>query len=236
METPDFARLGHPPLASADLNFLFSHFPGQLDVPRAMAEISEFFNTLDSLLDARFVYDALCDAETLDLPVTPQLWFEVMLRQALPGRRSRQEHQALHYLAHLLGLFVRAERLRRIQDGEAADFDYLVDLVAEEQAAGPDRRFLVQAHIANYALFVGGVWADWVEHRHRYARRPVTVGYFCDMGASRYLSVSRHPRAQEFGLHTVFRELAERFDYYRGGLEALAARHLFSQPARLQFA
>ena len=110
MQTPDFAQLGHPPLPARDLNFLFERFPGKIDVARAITEVGQFFNTLDSMLDADYVYAALRDADTLDLPVSPQLWFEVMLRNALPGRRNRQEQQALHYIAHLLALFSRAEQ------------------------------------------------------------------------------------------------------------------------------
>ncbi|TAJ51343.1 MAG: hypothetical protein EPN60_12075 [Nevskiaceae bacterium] len=228
MQTPDFAQLGHPPLPARDLNFLFERFPGKIDVARAITEVGQFFNTLDSMLDADYVYAALRDADTLDLPVSPQLWFEVMLRNALPGRRNRQEQQALHYIAHLLALFSRAERLRRVQDGDETAYDYLVDLVMEEQAADASRRFVVQAHIANYSLFLGGVCAEWVEHRHRYKRRPVTLGYYRDMGASRFHMASRHPLADEFGLTATYRELAQRFDYYRGGLEKMAAEHLYN--------
>jgi len=227
MQTPDFAQINHPPLPARDLNFLFEHFPGQVDVGRAITEVGQFFNTLDSMLDARYVYDALRDADTLDLPVSPQLWFEVMLRHALPGRRTRQEQQALHYIAHLLALFGRAERLRRVQDGDDTAYDYLVDLVAEEQAVQDARRFVVQAHIANYALFLGGVCAEWVQHRHRYARRPVTVSYYADMGASRFHMASRHPLAQAYGLTAIYRELSLRFGYYREGLQKMAAEHLY---------
>lgn len=227
MQMPDFAQLDHPPLPTRDLNFLFEHFPGQVDVPRAITEVSQFFNTLDSILDAQYVYKALRDADTLDLPVSPQLWFEVMLRHALPGRRSRQEQRALHYIAHLLALFGRADRLHRVQDGDDSAYDYLVDLVMEEQATTDARRFVVQAHIANYALFLGGVCAEWVEHRYRFKRRPVTLSYYADMGASRFHLASRHPLAQEYGLQTTYRELSQRFGYYREGLQKMAAEHLY---------
>lgn len=227
MQMPDFAQLDHPPLPARDLNFLFEHFPGKVDVASAITEVGEFFNTVDSMLDAQYVYRALRDADTLDLPVSPQLWFEVMLRHALPGRRTRQEQRALHYVAHLLALFARAERLRHVQDGDDAAFDYLVDLVGEEQASTDTRRFVVQAHIANYALFLGGVCAEWVEHRHRFKRRPVTVSYYADMGASRFHMASRHPLAAHYGLSNTYRELSLRFAYYREGLQRMAAEHLY---------
>lgn len=226
MDTPDFARLGHPQLPAEDIRFLLEHFPGVVDIEAAGRELSSLFNTLDSMLEADYVYDALCGGESLDLPVSPQLFFEVMLRRALPGRRSRSEQQTLHYIAHLLGLFVDADRLTRVQGGEAQTYEYLVDLVAAEQQAPDDRRFLVQAHIANYALFLAGISAEWIEHRYRYARRPVNLQYYADMGATRYYAASRHHLAESFGLTATFRELAFRFEYYRAGLTSLAERWL----------
>ena len=126
MQTPDFAQLSHPTLPPRDVNFLLSNFPGQVDVPRAVTEMGQFFNTLDSILDADYIYKALRDADTIDLPVSPQLWFEVMLRHAMPARRNRQEQHALHYIAHLLALYGRTERLRHVQAlGRAAEVERL---------------------------------------------------------------------------------------------------------------
>jgi hypothetical protein len=224
MDTPDFAQRGLVPLPAEDVRFLLEHFPGAVDIDAASRELSTLFNTLDSMLEADYVYDALCGTGALNLPVSPQLFFEVMLRRALPGRRSRTEQKALHYVAHLLRLYVRAERLHRVQDGEPQTYEYLVDLVVAEQEAPEDRRFLVQAQIANYALFLAGVNAEWIDHRHRYAHRPVTPQYYADMGATRFYAASRHRLAESFGLTAVYRELAFRFEYYRAGLQRLASR------------
>lgn len=227
MQAPDFARWSQPRFSQRDLVFLFEHFPVPgVDAITAAQRVIEQPSTLDSMLEADYVFDAIQDRETFWLEVSPKLFFNILLRRCLPGRRNAAERQAIHYLANLLGLFAQTDRVYRVAADEQASFHYLVDLVAEATQAGPERAFLVQSHIGNFAMFTAGVCAEWVEHRHRYKRRPVTVEYYCKMGRSYYFTASRHPLASTFGVQQVFRELAERFAYYRDGLEKLAERHL----------
>jgi hypothetical protein len=227
MQAPDFAQVSANALTHQDLIFLFEHFPVPgIDAVEAAQRVIEQPSTLDSMLEADYVYDALRDRQTQWLEVSPVLFFSIVLRRCLPGRRNTAERQAIQYLANLLGLFTRTDRLYRVSRDDEAAYQYLVDLVAAASSAGPERGFLVHSHIGNYAMYTAGLCAEWVEHRHRYKRRPVTVDYYCKMGRSYYFSASRHPLAAEFGVRPVFRELAERFDYYRGGLAKMAGEHL----------
>ncbi|NKF22307.1 hypothetical protein [Solimonas marina] len=228
MQAPDFAQVSAQALTPRDLVFLFEHFPVPgIDAVEAAQRVIERPSTLDSMLEADYVFDAIHDRQTLWLEVSPQLFFNVMLRHCLPsGPRESGERQAIHYLANLLGLFTHAERLYRVTRNDADAYQYLVDLVAAASQAGPERGFLVHSHIGNFAMFTAGIRAEWVEHRHRYKRRPVTVEYYCKMGCSYYFRASRHPLASEFGVQQVFRELAERFGYYRDGLANMARTYL----------
>jgi len=160
------------------------------------------------------------------LEVSPKLFFNVLLRRCLPGKRHSMERQAIQYLANLLGLFTRADRLVRVQNDEEKTFAYLVDLVREAAESGPDRGFVVHSHIGNYAMVLAGLFAPWIEHRHRFHGRPVSLEYYCRMGSSYYFTASRHRLADQFGVRGVFRELADRFEYYRGGLERLSEKVL----------
>jgi hypothetical protein len=227
MQRPDFAQLGPPMLDAGDLLFLFEHFPVPgVDAVEAARRAHEHWNTLDSLLESDYVFDAISDKGVMWLEVSPKLFFNVLLRRCLPGRRHSMERQAISYLANLLGLFARADRLVRVQDGDEKTFGYLVDLVREAAESGPDRGFVVQSHIGNYAMVLSGLFAPWIEHRHRFHRRPVTLEYYCHMGSSYYFTASHHRLAGQFGVRGVFRELADRFEYYRGGLERLSAKVL----------
>jgi hypothetical protein len=227
MQAPDFAQCGTAPLTRHDLIFLFEHFPVPgIDAVEAAQRVIEQPSTLDSMLEADYVFDALRDQSLQWLEVSPQLFFNILLRRCLPGKRNAQERQAIHYLANLLGLFTRTDRVYRVTRDDESNYQYLVDLVAAAASAGPERGFLVHSHIGNFALYTAGICAEWVEHRHRYKRRPVTVEYYCKLGRSYYFTASRHPLAGEFGLRQVFGELAGRFDYYRDGLAKMAEEYL----------
>jgi hypothetical protein len=227
MDTPDFAQLGPPGLDRADLLFLFEHFPVPgVDAVEAVRRVHENWNTLDSLLESDYVFDALCDQRVTWLEVSPKLFFNVLLRRFLPGRRRTQERRTIQYIANLLGAFARTDRMYRVQDGEEKTFKYLVDLVQEAANSGPDRMFVVQSHIGNYALVLSGLFAPWIEHRHRYHRRPVNLEYYCKMGSSYFFTASHHQLADRYGVRDIFRDLAGRFEFYRGGLEKMGAKLL----------
>jgi hypothetical protein len=224
---PDFAQLGPPPLDGRDLMFLFEHFPVPgVDAIEAVRRVHENWNTIDSLLESDYVFEAVCDQRVMWLEISPRLFFNVLLRRCLPGRRRSGERRAISYIANVLGVFARSERMYRVQDGEEKSFQYLVDLVQEAAQSGPERVFVVQSHIGNYSLVLSGLFAPWIEHRHRFHNRPVNVEYYTKMGSSYFFTASHHHLADTFGLRDVFRELAGRFEYYRGGLERLGAKVL----------
>jgi hypothetical protein len=41
-----------------------------------------------------------------------------------------------------------------------------------------------------------------------------------------HASACKHPLADDYGLRPVFAQLSARFDYYRAGLDRMAAQHL----------
>jgi len=227
MDRPDFAQLGPPALDPKDLLFLFEHFPVPgVDAVEAARRVHENWNTVDSLLESDYVFDAICDRSVMWLEVSPKLFFNVLLRRALRGRRHSRERKAIQYIANLLGVFTRTDRMYKVQADEEQSFKYLVDLVQEASQSDPKRVFVVQSHIGNYALVLSGLFAPWIEHRHRYHHRPVDIEYYCKMGSSYFFTASRHQLADTFGLREVFRELSDRFEYYRGGLERLGSEYL----------
>ncbi|WP_273452605.1 hypothetical protein [Nevskia ramosa] len=227
MQSPDFAQFGATALEQKDLLFLFEHFPVPgTDAVEAARRVIEQPSTLESLLESRYVQDAMLDPASAWVDVSPKLYFNVMLRRALAGRRDSGERRTIHYLSNLLALFSNSERLHRVQAGEAQDYDYLVDLMFEAQNAGHERRFLVLSQIGNYALFLAGWCAPWIEHRRRYFNRPLGLDYYCNMSRSHFASAAKHELADTFGLKPVFAQLAVRFDYYRGGIERMASTAL----------
>lgn len=223
MQSPDFAAVGPHSFAPNDLLFLFEHFPvAGVDPVEAVRRVHEQPNTLESILESRFVHEALMDQRAQWLHVSPQLFFDVMLRRVLPGPRDRLERQVIHYLANLLGLFSRTERVYQVHQDDEGRYEYLADLVQAGLQSGPERQFLVNAQIGNYSLYTSGICAPWVEYRRDYKRRPVSLEFYKRMGRSHYASAAGSLQAQEFGLRDIFRRLAERFEYFRAGMQRLA--------------
>lgn len=223
MQSPDFAQFGSQALEQKDLLFLFEHFPVPgIDAVEAARRVIEQPSTLESLLESRYVQEAMLDSRAAWVDVSPKLYFNVMLRRALVARRDAGERRTIHYLSNLLALFASSERLHRVQGGEPDTYDYLVDLVQAARDAGHERRFLVLSQIGNYALFLAGWCAPWIEHRRRYFNRPLGLDYYCNMSRSHFASAAKHDLADTFGLKPVFAQLAIRFDYYRDGIERMA--------------
>lgn len=229
MHPPDFATADTAPLAERDLLFLFEHFPQPgVDAIEAVRRVHEMPSTLESLLDSDYVHRAMLDQGVAWLDVSLRLFFNVMLRHALPRARSRtaDQRRAINYIASMLALFVDARRVVRVAPGEDRTYEHLVDLFTEAAGAGPDRQFLVHCHIGNYALFVSGLHARAIEHRHRYRRRPVTLDYYRQAGQSSYAAAAQNWRASRYGLRGVLGQLARNFEYYRSGLDRLAVERL----------
>ena len=223
MQLPDFAAVGPQHFQSKDLLFLFEHFPvAGVDPVEAVRRVHEQPAMLESILESRYVHEALMDGRADWLDVSPQLFFDVMLRRAMPGKRDALERKVIHYLANLLGLFSSTDRVYRLQHDDAARYEYMADLVREGLESGPERQFLVNAHIGNYALYLSGICAPYVEYRRDYKRRPVSLEFYKRMGRSHYASAAGSQHAHEFGLREIFRRLAERFEYFRLGMRQLA--------------
>jgi hypothetical protein len=220
---PDFVRTEANPLSNADLRFLIDHFPRRgLDVREVAQFLDVLPNTVESMLESDFVFEKIMLDRQGFIEISPFLFFNVLLRRSLQTRREPGERRVINYLAGMLSLFLQTERLFRVQPHEDRTFEYLVDLAAEAARSDTDRRFLVHSHMGNYALFLAGMHAPWIEHRYRFSKRTVSPDYYRQMGCSSYQVAARHTLAKQYGLQEVFERLASRFENYRQVLGRLA--------------
>jgi hypothetical protein len=225
---PDFARTdAEAVLSDRDLRFLMRHFPepgkNYEDIARIIDTVPI---TVESMLASDFVLQKILDRRQLLLDVSPFLLFSVLLRHTLKDHRSRLDRRVLNYLANLLSLFARSDRLYRVTPGGDETYAYLSELVAAAAEADTRRRFLIHSHIGNYALFIAGLFPRWIEHRHRYGRRPVDRAFYLDFGRAYYQQVAQHPMAREIDLDDVFLRLALVFDQYVASLNRMTRRYL----------
>ncbi len=221
MRTPDFACTAPDRLEERDLRFLIENMPQGGGSYEEIARLLETMpSTIESMLTSDYVYALIRDRRNLLLSISPFLLFGVLLRRSLDVPRSPVERRVINYLANLLALFVRAERVYRVE-ADADPRAYVVELLQGLGEAEPRRQFVTYAHIGNYALWLTGLQAVWLEHRHRYGRRPVDARYYESQGRAYFDRAAHHSLAREFGLDDVFLRLAMMFDHYRAGLERM---------------
>lgn len=229
MDKPDIAARGLKRLTDKDLRFLAEHFPGPASSYADMARLfASLPSTLESMLGAEYVQRKIFANRQALLEISPFLLFSVLLRDCIGGARTATDRAVVNYLANLLTLFVRTDRVYRPDRGDAASYEYLVDLAAEAGRADERRRFLLQAHIGNYALYLTGIFRDALEYRARYKRRPLDARYYADMGRVGYRDAASSRQAKAYRLDDIFLRLALQFDHYRERLNALARRYLFN--------
>ncbi|NIR29389.1 MAG: hypothetical protein GWN84_08775 [Gammaproteobacteria bacterium] len=228
MRNPDFGLTGLEALEQRDLKFLIDNFPAP---GRSYEEIAELIHTLpstvESMLSSDYVFERLFDRRELLLDISPFLLFSVLLRRTAPETPTGHERRVFNYLANLLSLFVRTERLYRPHPGLDATYEYLTDMIAEAENASTREQFMIYSHIGNYALYLTGLFADWIDHHHRYRRRLVDREFYVEFGQTYFERAASHPLAREYGLDAVFLRLAIMFGHYRDLLDRVARRYLF---------
>lgn len=176
------------------------------------------------LLDAPELAERLLAVRTLLAP-SEALFLYVMVRHALRVE-GVDDADLADYLAALLIEFGRRDRAWRVDWNDDQRHQYLVDILADLDATGGDRRFKVMAHLGNYALWLAGVFPDYIAAR-RVRRGGPGLEYYDTLGRRGYALAAEHALAERLGLGVVFRTAAERFGVVRGALTALSDRVFF---------
>lgn len=220
---PDFARTTLLPLPDKDLRFLIERFPEPGRTFEEVAAVIERLpSTLESLIESEWVIKRILDRSELILDISPFLFFSVVLRRTFGRPQGTLERKTLNYIANVLSLFVRLDRLYRVQPGDAETRAYIVDLIQEAAQSDDQRQFCIYAHIGNFALFLTGLYPQWIEYRHRYKRRPIDRDYYEEQGQVHFHQASRHRLARDYRLWDVFLRLALDFRHYAQGLNRMA--------------
>jgi len=180
---------------------------------------------LDRLLDSRLLFERLLEAPRL-LDVSPYFFYYVIVRRAFLDH-GIDDRRVADYVGALLS--------QHASGAAPATGDrqgvYLVDLVrAIAQARTAEHAFSLQTEVGDRALYLTGVFPDWIYHRHRYGRRPVDLDYYEDMGRRYYAAAARHEAATRYELADVLEFLAEAFVVLRQALNDLVDDHLHLAP------
>lgn len=179
---------------------------------------------LDAFLDDPALLPALLETPRGAHASLP-LFAYVVVRQALLQGGERDRVLA-DYAAAILLHFGLRDRAQRVGDHDDETYDTLAGLVAAAEGPDPRRAFLVQAHLGNYALWMSGLFPDFIERR-RWRRGGPTLDYFEQLGRRGFQLAAQHRLANEYGLALLFALTAERFPVLRIALNRISDGLLF---------
>jgi hypothetical protein len=153
------------------------------------------------------------------------LFAYVIVRHALSGVGVADRGMS-DYVASLIMHFGFRDRARRIAPSDDQTYDGLVDLCADLNDRDPRRAFLVRTHLGNYALWLCGLFPDYIEQRHHRRGGP-DLEYYEEMGRRGFQLAADHRIAEQHGLATLYATAAERFGLLRIALNNVSDALLF---------
>jgi hypothetical protein len=179
---------------------------------------------LDALLDDPRLLPALVESRQGMCASFP-LFAYVVVRHSF--RRAGVDDRVLSdYVASILLHFGLRDRATRIAESDDATYDTLAALSADVDGPDPRRNFLVRQHLANYALWMAGLYPDFIETR-RWRRGGPDLEYYEEMGRRGFRLAADHRLAAEHGLAALFTLAAESFPTLRVALNGVSDWLLF---------
>jgi hypothetical protein len=191
---------------------------------RELAEARVTTEGLDVLLDDPRVLNGLLTQPNVG--VSPPVVFYVLVRHVLLEAGIHDRITA-DYLASLIVAFGSENRAYRISGDSSEEFHYFVDLLERLRISGARDTFLIHSHMGNYALWLTGLFPDYI-HARVIRRGAPPLRYYEDVGSSGFRGASECPEAGDLGLTELFRSVASEFSALRTALNRFADRHLWT--------
>ena len=130
------------------------------------------------------------------------------------------------YVASVLLHFGLGNRATRVAASDDETYTTLAELAGAAESGDLQRSLLVRAHLGNYALWMCGVFPDYIEAR-RWRRGGPDLEYYQEMGRRGFALAADHRLAAKHGLATLFTAAAERFPILRQALNNVSDAMLF---------
>jgi hypothetical protein len=193
---------------------------------RALQEERLRVEGLDALLDDPRTFNALMGSREFS-SAPASLVFYMLVRHSLL-EEGITDRALADYVAALVLAFGRGSRAYRSEDS-GPEYHYLTDIVAAADAANGERAFLLRAHLGEFALWLSGLFPDYITGRVQRRGAP-GLRYYEELGSAGYRQAALHVFAERHGVHRLFEQCAASFPVLRVSLNRVADRHMF--PAR----
>jgi len=188
---------------------------------------------LDAILDDERLPGALVHSRFGAYASLP-LFLYVMVRHALM-RAGERDRALSDYLTAVLLAFGARGRSERISKADDEIYDTLASLLEDVNDSDSRRAFLVRVHLGNQALWIAGLFPDYIEQR-KWRRGGPDLGYFEDLGRRGFELAAEHRMAEQYGMAEMYASIAARFGLLRVALNTLSDTLLFpnvNTPERL---
>jgi hypothetical protein len=182
---------------------------------------------IDALLDDALLVRTMLKRGGIDLAPAP-LVFYLLVRHALLEREI-QDRQLADYAASILLEFGRIGRGPSLRAQALPQTIYLADILKEIDRARGDREFALRAHLGNMALWLGGVFPDFIAHRVQRRGAP-PLSYYDEMGATGFRTAAAMDAALRYDVGDLFLRFADQFSSVRSALNGLSDLLFFPQP------
>lgn len=138
------------------------------------------------------------------------------------------DDEVVGYVATLMTEFSRADRLYAIRDARgAADSVVRMRLAIKDtprDARALERARALRKHVADYTLFMSGLFRTHVEQRG-------ALGYYMQEGQRSYWEVSELDLTLYRTGFLFFQQLSKNFEFYSGALDYMRKAYFAPQPA-----
>lgn len=188
---------------------------------------------LDAILDDKRLPGALLTSRFGAYASLP-LFLYVMVRHTLLNAGERDRTMS-DYLAAILLAFGGRGRAERISEADDELYDTLAALLDDVNDSDPRRAFLVRAHLGNRALWIAGLFPDYVEQR-KWRKGGPDLSYFDELGKRGFELAAEHRLAEQYGMAETYAAVAARFGLLRVALNSVSDRLFFpniNTPERL---
>jgi hypothetical protein len=178
----------------------------------------------DTILDDPRTLNALLAHGGFSSAPEPLVFYVLVRHALLEGTVT--DRQLADYVAALLISFGRGRRAYRFAEDDGPEYAYLADLVSAAENASGHQQFRLRAHLGEYALWLSGIFPDYIAGKVQRRGAP-GLDYYEELGASGYRGAADHRDAERNGLDRVYRSCAETFTALRIALNRISDRHLF---------
>lgn len=178
----------------------------------------------DALLDDPRTFNALMASGGIST-APARLVFYLLVRHALL-EDGFDDRTLADYVAAILIEFGRQNRAHQAEPGDEETFRYLVDVLEAMESSSGRRAFILRAHLGNFALWLSGLFPDFITARVERHGAP-GIPYFEAVGSTGYRLAADCRDAGDYGLQDIFRTCADSFPALRIALNRVADRYFF---------